>query len=229
MTDGEYTVWAVRIHECDGVNDDSIAAFCCKLDGAYFMAKESEANRVHYQGWFVSKIKDVTLRARVKKAFPSVVGNNGYSLKPARESEKYMRYICKGTRDMLPLVICKKGIEYSEDWVKSQWEAFWQHEASEAYELKKSKQSVTEVIWSKVDKLEVINSTTVVNTIIKCYIAVSKPYDIFGVRRLRNIILSKYDKTYARKMEIAVNMDDLGAVEYINNSKDDILGGDIDI
>lgn len=223
MSDNEHTVWALRVHECDGVDDNSITNFMSKLDGPYLVAKESEANRVHYQGWFISKIKDVTLRARVKKAFPSVVGNNGYSLKPAKDADKYMRYICKGTREVPPVVVTKHGILYTDEWVKNQWEAFWQHEASEAYELKKAKMSVTETIWSKVEQLPEINMDSVVKLIIKCHVAVGKPYDVYGVRKLRNVIMSKYDRSYINKMVIAVNSDDVSAADCLYKNKDVIV------
>lgn len=204
-------MYHVRIHEVDGVDDNSIADFMCGLDGPYVISKETEAKRVHYQGFVISRIKEGTIRARIKKAFPTAVGNKGYNLKEAEKPESLPRYICKGdSKDAPPTVVCKRGIMYTDDWVAEQHKLYWEHELAEARELKKAKQNVTEVIWEKVDQIEgEVTCQKVVSIIVDCYTAVGKAYDLWGVRRLRNVIMSKYCKKWKAHMKELANLDDV--------------------
>lgn len=205
--DDNKLMWALRLHVVDGVDHNTVADFLRGMDGAYLLAEESEANRVHFQGWLITGLKDVTLRARLKKSFPMLVGNKGYSLKPVKE-DTYVRYCLKGTRTEPPVVVAKYGMDYTDEWIENEWRQFWAHEKSDAYELKKAKASVTEVIWAKVEALTVpITPTNVVDIIVDVYTAAGKPYDEYGVRRLRNVILSKYYPAWRRHMKAVINMD----------------------
>lgn len=190
-------LYTLRVHQLDGVTDASVAEFMSGLDCAYVMVKETEARRTHYQGWAVSALKDVTLRARLKKAFPAAVGNKGYSLKPAEDGAAYMRYCLKGTRDTPPQVVCRQGVQYTDEWLQNEWSEFWKHPKSEAYELKKAKQSVVEMIHGHFEVYKgPITPAYVTDVIMDAYIKANKPFDVFAIRRLLNVIMSKYDPRY---------------------------------
>lgn len=218
----ESTCWAIRIHQCDGVNDDTITDFCNNLDGACVMAKETEASRIHYQGWIISGLKEITLRVRIKKAFPTTVGNRGYSLKEVRELEKYLPYVCKGTREIPPVIVFRRGIQYTDDWISAQYDSFWKDDRSTSYEMKKSKMSAHDMIWEKVDKLDKVTPRNVCMVIIDTYTSVSKSYDVYGVRRLMNTIMSKYSPQFRKAIANAVLSDPLyDAFEDTNNTISD--------
>lgn len=210
------TVYAVRIHQCDGVTDDAIAAWCGGLDGAYYMAKETEASRVHYQGWVVTRLKDVTLRLRIKKAFPGAVGNKGYSMTECKDVDAYQRYCCKGTRESPPELVAARGVEYTAEWVAAQWEAFWRDERSTGYELKKAKQSADEVVWERVEKLDKVTPRHVLTVIVDVYTGVGKKFDMFQLKRFCNVIMSRYDKEFRKRLVAAAMQDDLYAAYDID-------------
>lgn len=205
------TIYAVRVHQCDGVTDERVQEFFRNLQASYVIARESDASRVHYQGWICTDMKDVTLRARIKKAFPECVGNNGYSLKPVKDTpEVYMRYCMKGTETQAPAIVCAQGLEWTLEWIAEQHTKFWSDERAKAYGLKKSKMSVTETIWSDVDNLSKerpVKVADVVRIILDNWVAVGKPFDSYTVKRLTNTIMSKYSVGFRRKFENLIMAD----------------------
>jgi hypothetical protein len=209
-------MYAVRIHVVDDeVTGSAVADFCGALDGAYLMVQETEgcleATRTHFQGWVFSGLAIGTIRARLKTKFPQCIGNKGYSLKPVDDPAKYIPYCLKGTRRDPPLVVCLYGPTYTDAWVHDNWKVFWEHDLSAAYEHKKKKQSVVETIWEEVDAMETVTLQKVTSTIVDKYTSVGKPFDIYGIRRLRNVIMSKYDSQYRKLIKQQVDMDDIGS------------------
>lgn len=222
-------MYSIRIHAVDdGVNNDSITKLVSDMEGSYLMVKEKDANREHYQGWVISAIPEQTLRARIKKAFGQCVGNKAYSFKATEKPEDYMKYICKGTAIAGPEVVCKYGVEYTDEWIEEKHLEFKSHELYTAYELKKKKGSANEIIWERVEQYkDEVTPNKVVSDIIDVYTELGKPYDIFYVRRLRNVIMSKYDRKWRATMKQAVNADDVAAAyESRNYNGNPIVGED---
>lgn len=118
-------VYAIRVHELDITSASRVRSFCESTGGSYVVARETDASRVHYQGWIRCDIKSQALRARLKKAFPECVGNKGYSLTAVKDFEKYSRYILKGTPEELAVVIAYYGIELNEETLASEHRAYW--------------------------------------------------------------------------------------------------------
>lgn len=93
----------IRIH-CECIEWPQMTQFLLENPVLIFLAKETVANRDHYQGLIrCSSVKEQQLRNKIKKAFPLVTGNKGYSLSPcfkktetAPDILKYIRYCCKG-------------------------------------------------------------------------------------------------------------------------------------
>lgn len=215
------TIYAVRVHQVDGVTDERISEFFGNIQSSYVIARESDSSRVHYQGWLVTEMKDVTIRARLKKAFPECVGNKGYSLKPLRETpEVYMRYCMKGTETQGPVIVCAQGLEWTQDWIAEQHTKFWSDERAKAYGYKKAKMNVTEQIWAEVDevsKVRPVKVEDVVDIILENWTAVGKPFDTYSVKRLTNTILSKYSVGFRRKFKETI-LCDYGAFQIHENN-----------
>lgn len=209
----EGTFWYhLRIHQVDGVNITSLAEFLLDwIDGPYLFAEETKANREHFHGIFLSNVKIQTLRVRIKRAFPGAVGNNGYSLKVARKPAELARYICKGaSKDEPPNIRFQNGHKFTSGWIGEQHELYWQHELAEARELKHEKARINEIIWERVDAIKGdISVEKVVNIILDCWTSVGKMYDIYTVRRFRNVIMSRYCKNWKKLMESIINTDDV--------------------
>lgn len=129
-------LFAIRIHdECLGTTvhgGDIVRKFLSSLDSSgYLVCRETEASRVHYQGWIRTDMKLQTLRVRIKKAFPDAVGNKGYSLRVVRDflgSEKgvgYRDYCLKGTRDALAEVVASHAIDVTPEMLQEGHDRYW--------------------------------------------------------------------------------------------------------
>jgi len=119
------TVYTVRIHELGDDTRARVCDFLKSIDGSYVFARETDAARVHYQGWIRSDIKHQALRVRLKKAFPECVGNRAYSVGVVRDFQGYSRYILKGTREEMPDVVSFQGIEVNEEMIQNEHRAYW--------------------------------------------------------------------------------------------------------
>lgn len=118
-------VYAVRIHELADGSRDRLRVFTQGIDGSYIFAREVDATRAHYQGWVRCDVKPQALRARLKKTFPECVGNKGYSITQVKDFEAYSRYILKGTREEMAVIVAHCGIEVSDEFLASEHRAYW--------------------------------------------------------------------------------------------------------
>lgn len=135
-------VYAIRIHELADDTRSRVISFVEAIGGSHVIARETEASRVHYQGWVRTDIKDGALRARLKKNFPECVGNKGYSLAAVRNFENYARYILKGTKEQYADIIAAYGLEINADYLASEHRAYW----SVAEKPTKSNRSIVEEV-----------------------------------------------------------------------------------
>lgn len=121
------TAYTVRIHELGDDTRRRLCDFLKSIDGSHVFARETDASRVHYQGWIRCDIKHQALRVRLKKAFPECVGNRAYSVGVVKDFQAYSRYILKGTREEMADVVSFKGIEFDLDQERLQNEhrAYW--------------------------------------------------------------------------------------------------------
>lgn len=129
-------LFAIRIHDdCLGTTvhgSDVLSKFLSTLGSSgYCVCRETEASRVHYQGWIRTDMKLQALRVRIKKAFPDAVGNKGYSLRVVRDflgTEKgvgYRDYCLKGTRDALADVVAIYALDVTDEMKKEAHERYW--------------------------------------------------------------------------------------------------------
>lgn len=119
------TVYTVRIHELADDTRRRLCDFLKSLDGSYVFARETDAARVHYQGWIRCDIKHQALRVRLKKAFPECVGNRAYSVGVVKDFQAYSRYILKGTREEMADVVSFYGIELDQEMLQNEHRVYW--------------------------------------------------------------------------------------------------------
>lgn len=192
----EYTV---RIHACDTVTQATIQDFFRNQDGAYFVVYETDATRDHFQGWYKGDIKENTLRERIKKAL-SVKGNKMVSVTKCKDTRKYQRYLCKGTQTTLPHLVSSHGIEMTPEWVQEMHDEYWQQQqhAQVRTSLTVAQEAIAYAEQFQTERppdvLEI--STFLVNRCIQRH----KPFDPYQLRRIKNLVMAKYDPHYADRM-----------------------------
>lgn len=118
-------VFAVRIHDVSIDLDHCIRSFCQSIDGSYMFVRETDANRVHFQGFYRTDMKPATFRSRLRKAFPSNRGNKGYSCTCVKDFNAYVKYILKGMPGQLPEIVCHCGISITDEYVREMHEEYW--------------------------------------------------------------------------------------------------------
>lgn len=118
-------VYAIRIHELADDFRRRVVAFVEGTGGSYVVARETDANRNHYQGWVRCDVKPQAIRARLKKAFPECVGNKAYSISAVKDFEAYSRYILKGTKEACADVVCACGLEITQEYLVNEHRAYW--------------------------------------------------------------------------------------------------------
>lgn len=119
--------YAIRIHvDCMGEDGlDKLRALLNDIGGGYLFVREHDANRTHIQGWLTTEAKQQAIRARIKRWFPGVVGNRGYSLKVVKHMEAYQDYCLKGTVDELADVVASHSLELNEEFLKTAHRRYW--------------------------------------------------------------------------------------------------------
>ena len=120
------TAYALRVDE-----GPDVSGWLSRYAATFIAAREShEGENPHIHVLFRSTQSMSALRKACQRSFPG--GNGSYSLKKCTDDVAgYERYICKGdSESTLPEIICKQGIEYTEDWVKDQHAAYWVNNAA---------------------------------------------------------------------------------------------------
>lgn len=188
--------YAVRIHEVGSDIRERLLQFVSNLDGSYVFARETEATRVHFQGWVRTSVKPQAFRARLKKSFPECVGNKGYSVSQVKDHEAYSRYILKGTKETIADIVCYCGIEINEDYLASEHRAYWSiHEKPS-----RSNRSVVEEIeewiasqeWTNVDEKKEQIATQICDVITSR----KRGMNMFYVRSVFNTVMYRKSQRF---------------------------------
>lgn len=140
-----------RIH-CDYATKEQLEEFV--TDRQCFVVKETDATRDHYQGIIEYESKVASLRALIKKKFPEAIGNKGYSVKTITETEEtVIRYLCKGTADSHPEIVCNT-LNISD--IDNIWKQYWDEHKALKKKPKASK-TILEKIFEEYPSLVVGN------------------------------------------------------------------------
>lgn len=124
-------MYALRLHvDCMGENGlDILRELLIRNIDAYVMARENDASREHVQGWVCTDMRINTLRARIKRAFPGVVGNKGYSLSEVKDREAYRDYVLKGTPEEPADIVCSCSFDVCEGALRAAHRRYWSKHA----------------------------------------------------------------------------------------------------
>lgn len=88
--------------------------------------EEVDDENPHVHAILYSGKKIDALRKSFKRIFEEKRGNGAYSLKPCSgDVDSYIAYICKGSEDEPPEVICSQGLEFSDERVQLAHERYW--------------------------------------------------------------------------------------------------------
>lgn len=180
-------VYAIRVHELADDFRDRIVGFVESTGGSYVVARETNANRIHYQGWVRCELKPQTFRVRLKKAFPECIGNKGYSVSAVKDIEAYGRYVLKGTKEDYADVVCACGLEITEEYLAREHRAYW----SKAEKPGKSNRSVVEEVHEWVmekSKMHDITRRDIAKRICDTMAARKKGINTYYIRTLVNTV-----------------------------------------
>lgn len=102
-------MYALRLDERDGVSSERVRDFL-RSGGydEYVVVHEvaKETGKPHFQGYVITEVKLRAYQARVRVAFPELVGKKGtYAASEVKDPLAYKRYIMKGTADEPPVVV----------------------------------------------------------------------------------------------------------------------------
>lgn len=180
-------VYAIRIHELADDCRRRVIDFCESISGSYVLARETDAARVHYQGWIRTDWKSPRLRSRLKKAFPECIGNKGYSLSCVKNEEAYARYTLKGTKETMADVVCYSGIKIDEEHLAKEHRIYW----SRAEKPGKSNRSLVEEVheWAvETARKKEIGRHDIARRICETQAERRKPINVMYVRGVTNTV-----------------------------------------
>lgn len=125
------TRYALRI-DLDGVSSADCVHYISEHADHYFVVREGGDTNPHIHAYLKSDKKLAALRKSVQRFLSGERGNASYSLKECGEDESgYLRYMCKGeSSGDGPEVVGRCGLEYTDDWVKTQHAEYWVNNAS---------------------------------------------------------------------------------------------------
>lgn len=186
-------VYAIRIHELADDCRSRVIAFVQGCAGSHVVARETDANRIHYQGWLRCDIKPQALRVRLKKTFPECVGNKGYSISAVKDFEAYARYILKGTKDSMADVVSACGLEVNEEYLQNEHRAYW----SRAEKPGKSNRSIVEEVHEWIVERKQTHDVCrrdIAERVCEVLTSRKKPLNTFYVRSVVNTVAYLSDR-----------------------------------
>lgn len=138
---GRSDVFALRV-DCRDIDVVNRLLSWLEADGgAWFAVLEGGEDNPHIHAVLHSGKKIATLRQSFNRAFPDCTGNGAYSLTGVVDLDKYHRYMCKGDGPDAcegPQVVGAYGVQYTDEWLCQQHEAYWDENRAIA-EAKKAK------------------------------------------------------------------------------------------
>lgn len=183
--------YALRIH-VDGMGAEGMSMFHQLLQSfessGYVFALEVEATRNHIQGWVRTDIKQASLRMRIKRMFPGVVGNGKYSLKSVQDFEAYSDYCLKGTEKSLPDIVAQHCLDLTPEKIKEAHERYWERRRRSGG---KSRGSIVDETYRWASSLEDVSRDDVVEHVCEEIVARNKPLMVHYVRGVVNSVMFK--------------------------------------
>jgi len=160
---------------------------CCREEAAH--------SHVHVYGRSTLKFKG--FQSAVRRSFPEHIGNGGYSLKECdAEVYDYLKYICKGEGEgQYPDIICRQGLEYSDEKIVELHEAYWCTNAvllenSKKRDNLKLKGNIVERIEKEAKQLGLLghDREEVAKLYCKMYVDARKPVNVYHAKGVVNTV-----------------------------------------
>lgn len=189
-------IYALRIHEFDGTTRAKVQSFCAKAEGSYMCVRETDATRTHYQGWIRTDLKEQALRRRLKLAFPEAVGNKGYSLTNVKDYERYHAYILKGTKEVLPEIVCYSGIDMTPEDIEETHKRYWREHEKPVASNRSIMDEVLEWAKSQTWPERTARNRAVAERLIEATLIRKKPVNVFYLKGVLRTILGIIDHVY---------------------------------
>jgi len=123
--------YALRI-DLDGVDVAAINDWLASVADNFFVVREDPGDNAHCHAFVRSDKKLPAVRKSLQRFLSGDRGNAAYSLKLCAEDyDGYLRYLCKGdSSSELPSVVGRRGLDYTDAWVKDQHAAYWCNNAA---------------------------------------------------------------------------------------------------
>lgn len=134
------------------------------------------------------------VRNSFTRAFPGATGNGGYSLTAVEDGSKYRRYVCKGADpDTAPEIVGRQGVEFTDEWVASQHESYWEVNKQLQEAREKRKRPVFEVVYQECVTEHVLwhDDKTIAKKYIKHMSEANKGINLFQIRSSVNLLKIK--------------------------------------
>jgi len=191
------SMFALRIHT-DVLGDDWLPKLLLVLRGdvrSYVFALETDANRDHIQGWVDADMHINTFRTRVKRAFPLIKGNGGYSLRMVRMEDEYRDYCLKGTPTSLPTIVCSMSLDTTEESLKIIHERYWSKHAKD----KNSKKGIVQEVYEWAEAQREVDRRSIAREVMNLITERNKPLMMHYVRGVVNSVEYRLKKEEREK------------------------------
>jgi len=99
---------AIRYNHTDDENLKEYSQFLSSYKEPFILVVEpedDEVKRTHTHAVLQTDITINTFRKQLKKKFPLINGNKDFSIVIVKNQDEMLRYVCKGQKDQLPLVV----------------------------------------------------------------------------------------------------------------------------
>lgn len=193
--------FALRLDVLSEADKENLSKWLTKEASSFFVVKE-EANpneNTHYHAVFYASSKTASLRQSFRRAFPNHKGNAAYSLKECDDDvDAYGRYMCKGvSRDVLPEVVCRQGLHYTDEWVRESHDEYWVNNDALKKNKLRRKMNVVETLEDicKEKKIRWTDRNGIATEYVRHYVAARKPINSFAARAVVNTVAVLLDDT----------------------------------
>lgn len=202
--------------ELSSIDPEKFISIFQKLELNHFMVFECHPTKnkkgeyfgdpnPHIHVYFKWNVSRQAVVKKFKVNFPCFEGNGMYSLKEVGEKdedrERLLTYLCKGQggawQQMDPCVYSQNGIEYMDEWIKTNHILFWLNNQKYA-EIKNKRQTPLYVsIENRVKKAKLNpNQIELIGAeVYDEFVAREKPFTEFDIRKWSNITAAKLDFT----------------------------------
>ena len=181
---------AVRV---DAVDCTALVGVLTADGGSYLVVKELEDTNPHFHCYLRTARKLPAVRAALKRAMPELNGNGSYSVSNCRDVERYLRYMLKGESvGVMPQVVAANGLGYqSDEWQKSQHDAYWEENAQIGRKRKLMSVADSVLAACKEKKLRWDDRDAIAELYIRELVSRDKAINLFSVRSNTSLLQCK--------------------------------------